>query len=367
MRNLTLTFRGVALAVVTLLIAFLTLSREASIHLSSPAFFTGLSTSSEALLHKFMFPGYLNSKMSKISTLVFYANYNGHLLLHLSALHTHLRSQNPTRPVIFFAGDSSLDNKHWLFTREKTDPAAYEDERCAGRAPEAYEDLLEPARSIKDVAWHLNNEINPVAVVLNTAIEATTLGARSNTLLAQDEFIRDNITPIDYLVVSVGANDIVLAPSMSTITHMATMLFSPTSLINTGHAPGMGYFVHMFRDEVAAYVNKLVSKTKPKAVVVCMIYNPGPPTSSGGWADYSLQKLGYDTNPAKLQAAIRKVYELGTKEIKIEGVKVVPCLLAEVLDGKDERDYVQRVEPSVEGGRKMAQLLGRVVKEEMTR
>ncbi|ODQ53749.1 hypothetical protein SAICODRAFT_224354 [Saitoella complicata NRRL Y-17804] len=311
--------------------------------------------------------GYLTSKMSKLSTVDFFANYNGHLLSHLSTLHTHLRSQNPTRPIVFFAGDSSLDNKHWLFTKGKSDPAAYQDERCAGRAPEAYEGVLEPARCIKDVAWHLNNEINPDAVVLNAAIEATTLSARSKFLLAQDEFIRDNITPNDYLVVSVGANDIVLAPSMSTITHMATMLLSPTALINTGHAPGMGYFVHMFRDEVAAYVNKLVSKTKPKAVVVCMIYNPGPPISSGGWADHSLQKLGYDSTPAKLQAAIGKVYELGTKEIKIEGVKVVPCLLADALDGTDERDYVQRVEPSVEGGKKMAELLGRVVKEEMTR
>jgi hypothetical protein len=36
---------------------------------------------------------------------------------------------------------------------------------------------------------------------------------------------------------------------------------------------------------------------------------------------------------------------------------VVPVPLFEALDGKNTDDYVQRVEPSVQGGRKMAKLL----------
>ena len=34
--------------------------------------------------------------------------------------------------------------------------------------------------------------------------------------------------------------------------------------------------------------------------------------------------------------------------------QVVPIFLADVLDGKDRRDYVERVEPSELGGQKMA-------------
>ena len=36
---------------------------------------------------------------------------------------------------------------------------------------------------------------------------------------------------------------------------------------------------------------------------------------------------------------------------------MVPFALAGVLDGKDPGDYLQRVEPSVEGGRKMGRAL----------
>ena len=54
---------------------------------------------------------------------------------------------------------------------------------------------------------------------------------------------------------------------------------------------------------------------------------------------------------------IKKVFELGTSRIKIPGTEVVPFPLFEVLDGKDTNDYLQRVEPSPQGGRKMAKAL----------
>ena len=54
---------------------------------------------------------------------------------------------------------------------------------------------------------------------------------------------------------------------------------------------------------------------------------------------------------------IKKVFELGTSRIKIPGTEVVPFPLFEVLDGKDTNDYLQRVEPSPQGGAKMARAL----------
>ena len=39
------------------------------------------------------------------------------------------------------------------------------------------------------------------------------------------------------------------------------------------------------------------------------------------------------------------------------GTEVVPLALFHTLDGTDSRDYLQRVEPSVRGGQKMAQAI----------
>ena len=44
----------------------------------------------------------------------------------------------------------------------------------------------------------------------------------------------------------------------------------------------------------------------------------------------------------------------GTCSIEIEGVPVLPVPLFRVMDGKDSEDYAERVEPSSQGGRKMA-------------
>ena len=46
-----------------------------------------------------------------------------------------------------------------------------------------------------------------------------------------------------------------------------------------------------------------------------------------------------------------------TAKIKIEGTEVIPFPLFEVLDGSNSGDYEQRVEPSPQGGQKMAKAL----------
>ena len=57
-------------------------------------------------------------------------------------------------------------------------------------------------------------------------------------------------------------------------------------------AQGLGYFVDLFKNRVSAYTANLVSKTKPKLVVVCMIYYLDV-EGRGSWADATLSALGH--------------------------------------------------------------------------
>jgi hypothetical protein len=87
-----------------------------------------------------------------------------------------------------------------------------------------------------------------------------------------------------------------------------------------------------------------------------MIYYPDE-MADGSWADGTLSALGYNNNPAKLQLVIRKIFALATQHISIPGSEVIAVPLFLSLDGKDSSQYVQRVEPSVKGGKEMARLL----------
>ena len=63
----------------------------------------------------------------------------------------------------------------------------------------------------------------------------------------------------------------------------------------------------------------------------------------------------YDDNPSKLQLIIRSLYgAIKAKGFQVDGTTVKPFPMFEVLDGKNTEDYCQRVEPSVQGGEKMA-------------
>lgn len=87
-----------------------------------------------------------------------------------------------------------------------------------------------------------------------------------------------------------------------------------------------------------------------------MIYYPAEEISDS-WAHRSLQALGYNRNPTKLQSVIKKAFEEATSHIQISGSQVIPVPLFNVLDGKHSNDYVARVEPSALGGKKMAEYL----------
>merc|ERR1711972_637225 len=104
---------------------------------------------------------------------------------------------------------------------------------------------------------------------------------------------------------------------------------------------------------VQNYIIRILGPVRPKKVVVCMIYFLDENGSS--WADQALAALDYNNDPARLQEAIRAVFRLATRRIRIRGTEVVAFPLFQVLDGRDSRDYVSRVEPSPSGGKKMAQ------------
>ena len=135
---------------------------------------------------------------------------------------------------------------------------------------------------------------------------------------------------------------------------MAALLLQPTAWIERGSAAGLGHFFSLFKGGVEEYIRSVTSKAKPKLVVVCVLYFPST-EPDGSWADGPLGTLGYNNNPLKLQSLIRKVFAEATSQIEVDGIPVLPIPLYECgLDGSNPEDYVNRVEPSTQGGEKIA-------------
>jgi len=225
------------------------------------------------------------------------------------------------------------------------------------------------------------NKTKKRTAAINTAVEATTLNERSYKLRPQDIFLRDNLAREDTLIVSIGGNDVAMMPAPCTVLAMAGLLSLPMGCMRNGISccsmplddgccgcgpstvsclgsfpPCLGYFRHLFGTRVQKYIEAITSKTKPKKILVCMIYYLDE-TPTPSWAGNALGLMGYDRNPAKLQLFIKKVFEEATSRIQIKGSEVIPVPLFNVLDGKCSDDYVARVEPSAIGGEKMAEFL----------
>lgn len=299
----------------------------------------------------------------RLNSGAFYETYHGHDVAHLERVHDYFSALPLRPPMIFLAGDSSFDNKHWFFKSYPDKRRQMKDPQFTAEALNGYENLLQPPRMVMDVSFWLNSYAEyrfgkSQVVAVNASVEESTIQSRADNLLPQDAFLRDHIREGDFVVLSVGGNDVALAPTFRTIANMAMLTRAPDALIRSGLAPGMSYFEDLFGRRIEALVRRLVAaEAKPAKVLVCMLYfldeRPG-----GSWADYVLGKLGYDTNPGKLQLIIQTLYtRLSNRGFSVPGTIVETFPLFEVLDGKDTNDYVQRVEPSVQGGRKMGQAI----------
>jgi hypothetical protein len=300
---------------------------------------------------------YWRVKMYKINSYNFYSEYHGHKIEHLDTL-LHGLKKLDIKNYIYLAGDSSLDNKYWLFGKNesflKNESSFLKNEDAIN----GYEHILEPPEMKPDIAYHMNTLlVDSNYYVINTAVEESTIACRKDHLLAQDSFIQRHITNDDMLLVSVGGNDIALSPSLKTIWNMVLMMYCnsiETIQLGPEAAWGMKHFIQLFKNDVETYILSLLRDKRPKKIIICMIYYPDQ-QPSGGWADRTLGFLGYDTNPEKLQTVIQTIFNHATSHITIKGSHIIPCPMYKILDGKNPLDYVQRVEPSTTGGAKLAQ------------
>ena len=329
----------------------------------------------------------------------FYGEYHGHPLDALETVHNFLRAQG--KRIVYLVGDSSLDNKHWLFAQrlsKKTSDPAF------GPALNGFEHVLHPPVAVEDVCYFVNKELSEQGLgqyaCINAAVEESTVSDREQGLLPHDEvrraeglgcaflltlrmcpqFVRDHLQPDDIVIVSMGGNDIALRPTTATMLAIGALNFlTPKAMVLGGWGPGFGHLKGIFCDQVEAYLKRLYEKHVPKLTVPCTIYYPA--VSGESWANPLLDRLGYTAkrlrvfcvivsasnpspcSPEKLQALIDSCFTHMTSKISVEGGAVAPLALSTVLDCNDQHDYDNRVEPSIQGGQKMGAAFVRIIKE----
>jgi hypothetical protein len=285
----------------------------------------------------------------------FFDEYHGHEKDCLEDIYKSLcldSEDKRKKNVIFLAGDSSLDNKHWILNEK-------------ANSVNGYENFFE--KSVKDVAFNINKKIVEYNdhhhfkndyFCINTSVEASTLDSnsvdkniRSNPDVpfhwTSDQFIQDHITDMDILIVSVGGNDI----AFNSTTHLPFFQKLDT---NPNDPEAIAHFKELLQTKLENYIKKLCLKNKPLKIIVCMIYYPSKEIQ-GSWAGTALSNLGYDGKGGdKLRSTIKLFFENFTKNITISGSEVIPCPLFETLNYEDGKNYLQRVEPSALGGKRMA-------------
>ncbi len=295
-----------------------------------------------------------------VNAVDYYSEWSGHKVEYLNSIYEGLKAQG-CENFVFYAGDSSLDNKHWIFQgKGKNDENNFFNDLITAPAVNGYEKLLYPPRMVKDVNYWMNyylSKLNDKKICsIMTSVEASTLQEREDNLLKQDIFISEHITNNDYLVVSVAGND------LAALSRTQNINLDPTKLANS---PFFKELLPFYKEKTEKFIKRILKGRKTKAVIISTLYYLDEDMNNArnrtAWPREILRNLSYDSDPKKLHYLIDLLHEKGTRNIRIEGVNLIPVKLSETLNGKDTKDYIQLVEPSSQGGQKMAQFFIRIL------
>ena len=94
---------------------------------------------------------------TRVDAGLYYSEYHSHRLEHLSRVRNILVASG-CRRFVYFCGDSTLDNKHWLFKPFKDKQSQMFDPTFTAEALNGYEHALHPSRMVQDVSYWMNKE-----------------------------------------------------------------------------------------------------------------------------------------------------------------------------------------------------------------
>jgi len=281
--------------------------------------------------------------MSNINQDKYYSQKFGHEVEDIKKVHHHITQNQGKKRIIWLAGDTTLDNKHWLEDIRKS---------CNG-----YEHIFEQAYSKADLCHWINHHMQVMDykgwACINAAVNESSLTQRRKKgLLPQDEFIRDNLTEKDLLIISIGGNDLYSTLNFKRMTSMINF-FLTKNPDKFAESEKFQCFVDLFKNQTEDYIKSLIAKHKPRKIIVCSLYHPS--IEGKGWADKLLSLIRYKKNPSKVHKVVEAIFEQATEKIKIPGVAIFPVKLWELLDWRQPDNFIERVYPSAKGGKELSQ------------
>lgn len=97
------------------------------------------------------------SSRETVNAIDYYKEYHGHPVRDLAVVHAALKRQGCSR-FVWMMGDSSLDNKHWLFQSEfqTKEQQLRRPNRFSAPAMNGYDKVLVPPTMVQDVSYWLN-------------------------------------------------------------------------------------------------------------------------------------------------------------------------------------------------------------------
>ncbi|CAD7951874.1 unnamed protein product [Amoebophrya sp. A120] len=204
----------------------------------------------------------------------------------------------------------------------------------------------------------------PQLLFVNSAVEESTLSSRASGLLPQDKFVSNHLKPHDILLVSVGHNDMAFLH----VQQAAWVLQEGTTDEKLTQL-AVENFSHIYKEDTERYINTVLGDSTCKMVVVCMLYHLDENDEAFSWWEMGFQALGLIGNPEnkrRMKVVQHALFEHALKQLQIPNAgKVVPLELSRALDGTNSLMYANRVEPSVLGGEKLADLILDTIKENL--
>lgn len=253
-------------------------------------------------------------KDKKLDNEKYYITYDGHLPEHIQYIRNKYLEKGKNK-FVYLTGESLFDNKRYIKTKSDT----------------IYKNIFEKEYVLNDIENQLNVKLLYDYVCLNCSYSDSSLTDRNKRIYENDNFVRDNISTDDMLLIGLNGSDFFERTNQDLVSKISYTLEHPVE-----ENKSLLFICEYIHDNLKKYIDNLTKFQYPgKIIVFCYLY---PSENEDKALDTIFNLNGYKKRPTRFKNMLNFIFKyliLKFKDIKfIQLDKVISCKDNSLYSGK---------------------------------
>lgn len=261
----------------------------------------------------------------KLKNELYYITFDGHEKDHIEFIRNKLLEKGKNK-FVYLSGESLFDNKRHVKTKKET----------------IYKNIFQKEENINDIENQLNDKLLYDYVSLNCSYSNSSITDRNKRVYENDNFIGNNITEDDFLVISLNGADFLEKTNHDIISKISYVLEKPPD----ENSKDLLFICDYYLIELKKYINHLTYFKYPEKIFIyCFLY---PSSNEDKELDTIFNMNGYKKRSKRFKKMLENIFNFLNSKLSCPKIKFIK--VNEIINHEDNSLYSGKLRLNEKGG-----------------